>query len=161
MGADASQGQEPSPPAPFPPGAAGMDYIGTLWPNPGTNGSEDGLENGDGVMWRSDYLNPIRYQNITDGLSNTFLVGEDLPALNLWCSWPYANNAYGTCAIPPNYTYQDPSWWPNTHSFRSAHPAGLNFALCDGSTHFINAGIDLATYRALATRAGGEPPSDF
>ena len=139
----------------------GFVDIGTLWPNPGANGSADGLENGDGVMWRSDYRQPVRQQDVTDGLSHTFLIGEDLPQLNLWCSWPYANNAYGTCAIPPNFTFQDPNWWPNTQSFRSAHPGGVNFSMCDGSTHFIDAGIDLATYRALATRAGGEMPSDF
>ena len=42
-----------------------------------------------------------------------------------------------------NYTYQDPDWWPNTQSFRSVHPAGLNFAMVDGSTQFINQDIDL------------------
>ena len=82
------------------------DHIGTLFPNPGTNGSADGMNDGDGVMWRSDYLRPVRQCDVTDGLSHTFLVGEDLPEKNLWCSWPYANNAYGTCAIPPNYTYR-------------------------------------------------------
>ena len=86
-------------------GSPGVDYIGTLWPNPGANGSEDGLENGDGIMWRSDYRQPVQDRDVTDGLSHTFLIGEDLPQQNLWCSWPYANNAYGTCAIPPNFTF--------------------------------------------------------
>jgi len=170
-GADASQGQgtssstTPSPPAPLPEGEGSSngatDYIGTEWPNPGTNGSEDGLDAGDGILWRSDYLQPMQDRNVTDGLSRTFLAGEDLPQQDAWCSWPYANNAYGTCAIPPNFTYSDPTWWPNTQSFRSAHPGGLNFAMADGSLHFINARIELATYRALATRAGGETPGDF
>ena len=137
------------------------DDIGTDWPNPGTNGSGDGLDDGDGIMWRSDYLRPVRQKDVTDGLSHTFLSGEDLPQYNTWCSWPYANNAYGICAIPPNFIYEDPDWWPDTQSFRSAHPAGLNFALCDGSTHFVNQEIDLAIYRALATRAGGEVTSAF
>ncbi|MGO9107727.1 MAG: DUF1559 domain-containing protein, partial [Thermoguttaceae bacterium] len=135
--------------------------IGTEWPNPGTNGSNDGLDDGDGVMWRCDYLQPVQFRDITDGLGHTFMVGEDLPEKNLWCSWPYANNAYGICAIPPNFTYSDPDWWPNTQSFRSAHPMGLNFAMVDGSTFFINQDIDLVTYRALATRAGGETVSGY
>ncbi len=41
-------------------GSQKKDSIGTLWANPGTNGSADGLNDGDGVMWRSDYLRPVR-----------------------------------------------------------------------------------------------------
>ena len=113
------------------------------------------------MMWRTDYRQPVQDRNVTDGLSHTFLIGEDLPGKDIWCSWPYANNAYGTCAIPPNFTFQDPTWWPNTQSFRSAHPGGLNFSMADGATRFVSADIDLATYRALATRAGGEMVGDF
>ena len=134
---------------------------GILEGEQGKNGSSEGLENGDGILWRSDYLRPMRQRDITDGLSHTFLIGEDLPEKNVWCSWPYANNSHGTCAIPPNYTNDTPIWWPNTHSFRSAHPAGLGFALADGSVHFISEEIAIETYRALATRAGGETVKDY
>ena len=51
--------------------------------------------------------------------------------------------------------------WPNTSSFRSAHPGGLNFSLADASVHFIDAATDMAIYRALATRAGGETVSGY
>ena len=140
-------------------GSQHANNIGTKWPNPGTNGSWDGLGNGDGIMWRSDILRPVAAKHVRDGLSQTFMIGEDLPEKNRWCSWPYANNAYGTCAIPPNFSYQDPNWWPNTHSFRSAHPGGLNFAMADGSVQFIEQGISLEVYRARATRAGKEAVS--
>jgi prepilin-type processing-associated H-X9-DG protein len=40
--------------------------------------------------------------------------------------------------------------------FRSRHPGGANFAFADGSVKFITNGINLNTYRALGTRAGGE-----
>ena len=142
-------------------GSQSKDDIGSLFPNPGTNGSADGMNDGDGILWRSDYAAGLREANVTDGLSHTFLIGEDLPEKNLWCSWPYANNAYGICAIPPNYTNQDPHWWPNTHSFRSAHPAGLNFSMADGSVQYIHQDIDLVVYYALATRAGGETVSKW
>jgi prepilin-type N-terminal cleavage/methylation domain-containing protein/prepilin-type processing-associated H-X9-DG protein len=44
---------------------------------------------------------------------------------------------------------------------RSRHNGGVNLALCDGSARFVRDTIELATWRALATRAGGEVPGDF
>ncbi|MGH7170148.1 MAG: DUF1559 domain-containing protein [Gemmataceae bacterium] len=145
----------------------GSDYqdriidLQTDWAHLGTNGSYDGFANGDGMMFRSDWTRPVRLLADTDGTSNTFMLGEDVPALNDWCSWPYSNNAYGTCAIPPNVRppgggSYNPNDWQNTWSFRSRHPGGVNFALADGSVHFIPDKIDLGVYRALATVAGGE-----
>jgi prepilin-type N-terminal cleavage/methylation domain-containing protein/prepilin-type processing-associated H-X9-DG protein len=136
-------------------------WFPTLWKHQGANGSYDGLNHGDGAMFRTDILEPRRLMSITDGLSNTFLIGEDVPALNNWCMWPYATHAYGTCAIPPNAVQPNgqpfnPYDWYNNHSFRSRHPGGLQFALADGSVHFIPNAISLSVYRALATIQGGE-----
>lgn len=52
-----------------------------------------------------------------------------------------------------------PSWNGGTHrisNFRSFHPAGAQFAMCDGSVQFLAESIDLVTYRALSTIQGGE-----
>jgi prepilin-type processing-associated H-X9-DG protein len=133
----------------------------TDWRNPGTNGSFDGLSNGDGMFFRTDYRRRFRMLDVKDGVSNTFMLGEDVPMLDEWCSWPYANNAYGTCAIPPNVkrpdgTYYPPGDWQNTWSFRSSHSGGVQFAFADGSVHFVNDEISLRIYRALATTWGRE-----
>ena len=126
---------------------------------------QNGKGKGDGIFFRTDIIHPA-LTDITDGTSNTFMIGEDIPLLNCWCAWPYANDATGTCAIPPNVnldlaygvcdaaaTAAD-SAWANTFSFRSRHAGGLQFAYADGSVHFIAQSIDLPTYRALSTIQG-------
>jgi prepilin-type processing-associated H-X9-DG protein len=125
------------------------------------DGNTDGLTAGDGIFYRTDYLKPRRLAMITDGTSNTFLAGEDLPQRNQHCSWPYANHSQGTCAIYPNAKtptgqFYDPTDWSNAYSFHSRHPSGLQFVFADGSVTFIADNIDIPTYRALATIQGGE-----
>jgi prepilin-type N-terminal cleavage/methylation domain-containing protein/prepilin-type processing-associated H-X9-DG protein len=122
---------------------------------PNTPAGWDGLANADGIFYRGDYKRPLKVVNIRDGSSNTFMIGEDVPEMNIHCSWPYANNAVGTCAIPPNNFTSAPDW-PNVYSFRSRHNNGLNFAYADGSVHWVSNSINLATYRAMATINGGE-----
>jgi type II secretory pathway pseudopilin PulG len=136
--------------------------IGTDWPNPGTNGSADGQDHGDGMMYRSDIDRPLRKADITDGLSKTFMLGEDIPDKDEYCSWPYSNNSYSTCASPPNVVPKSVSnyssdRWENVLSFRSAHAGGVHMALADGSVLFITETIDLPVYRAAATIRGKEP----
>jgi prepilin-type processing-associated H-X9-DG protein len=137
------------------------NQFSTNWRNRGTNGSFKGMDEGDGIFFRSDFIRSLRLEHILDGTSNTFMIGEDIPDLDNYCSWPYSNNANGTCAIPPNVLQPDgsnyPPWnWENNASFRSRHPGGLQFAYADGSVHFVSNGISLPTYRAMATISGGE-----
>jgi prepilin-type N-terminal cleavage/methylation domain-containing protein/prepilin-type processing-associated H-X9-DG protein len=44
---------------------------------------------------------------------------------------------------------------------RSNHSGGVNVLLGDGSVRFVRNSVDLATWRALATRAGGEVVGDY
>ena len=44
---------------------------------------------------------------------------------------------------------------------RSWHSGGVQIVLMDGSVHFANETVDLAVWRALSTRAGGEVNSEF
>ena len=51
---------------------------------------------------------------------------------------------------------------PNHHiASRSRHPGGVNTLLGDGSVHFIRDSINLVTWRALSSRAGGEVIGDY
>jgi prepilin-type processing-associated H-X9-DG protein len=139
-------------------------------PVPGTLTLQNGLEKGNGLFWRSDIrIGRMPFAKILDGTSNTFMIGEDMGEYCHWNEWAVPNGAVGTVAIPPNVGNKIPdpqglgfdtaakrNQWQTRYSFRSNHPAGLNFALADGSVRFIRETISLSIYRSLGSRAGGE-----
>lgn len=43
----------------------------------------------------------------------------------------------------------------------SYHVGGVHLGLCDGSVRFVNNSVDLATWRAIGTRRGGEIVGDY
>jgi prepilin-type N-terminal cleavage/methylation domain-containing protein/prepilin-type processing-associated H-X9-DG protein len=161
----------------------GTDFFGvtndtnfsTPYRNP-TSGSglarlQNGLEWGDGIFWRADIRNNAKMPltAITDGTSNTLMIGEDMGIYCRWNEWAAPNGACGTVAIPLNVgnIIGDPDLgydtnakvgrWPTRYSFRSAHTGGnVQFAMADGSVRGIKHSIPLATLRARGTRAGGE-----
>lgn len=143
----------------------------------------DGLDYGDGVICRGQGGadgKPIKTYTYeiqrSDGMSNTFAVGEAVPALCNWSAWYWFDGVTATCAIPLNYEkpeMQDTEFandMANNYSFRSRHSNGANFGMCDGSARFISDEIcgdgsreDMRVYRYLATIDGGEviPKDDF
>ncbi len=132
------------------------------------NNPGDGLTVGNGMFPSRDSsgLKLTLEGDVPDGTSNTFLAGEDIPALNAHCTWPYANGSLGTCAIPPNqnvpYGNSDIyGGWPDLYSFRSRHPGGLQFVFADGSVHFISQQIAMLTYYALASRNGSDTIGNY
>jgi prepilin-type N-terminal cleavage/methylation domain-containing protein/prepilin-type processing-associated H-X9-DG protein len=148
-------------------GCAGSNWQWGDWQNIDPRGiyGGDGLSTGNGILYAEDAQVKTTLALVTDGTTNTFLAGEDLPSSNLHCSWPYAHHATGTCSVPLNTGLPreqtapidtTPANWMNVYSFRSRHPGGSQFAMLDGSVHFIAKDIDLAVYRALATIDGGE-----
>jgi prepilin-type N-terminal cleavage/methylation domain-containing protein/prepilin-type processing-associated H-X9-DG protein len=115
-----------------------------------------------GLNWRHSYLNPIKFKNISDGLSKQILLGEDLPSHNNHSCAFFSNQDYCTTAVPMNYLPNPPTPddWVNVVSFRSRHRGGVNFCMADGSVHFLDENIDHHTvYRGLSTKSGREPIS--
>ena len=121
-----------------------------------------------------------RLTDVTDGLSNTLLVGERPPSFDNRYGWWYygvgqadtgsldatlgarelnrSNRLpYAGCPRRPPYHFRVGGWTDPCSAFHfwSLHPGGANFAFCDGSVRFLAYSAD-AILPALATRAGGE-----
>jgi prepilin-type N-terminal cleavage/methylation domain-containing protein/prepilin-type processing-associated H-X9-DG protein len=146
---------------------------------------------------------PVKLASITDGTSNTLLYGEhahnkmslangDIYGINWWTSGDLGDTTFSSI-FPPNYFATDdqslvagaqPQIVPRQSNYSdtvaSNHPAGANFAFCDGSVRFIKNSINSwnprsitasgpssnwvynlnglipGVYQALSTRNGGE-----
>ena len=103
----------------------------------------------------------IRFADVTDGLSNTIMLGETLPAQSpLLGAFEFTHCVIGT-NIPLNMM-NDPCTaggecdWLTIDGFKSMHSCGACFALGDASVRFINTSIDYQLFNNLGTRAGGE-----
>jgi prepilin-type N-terminal cleavage/methylation domain-containing protein len=151
-------------------GVQGANFCWGPWANPGTNGNDcEPWLHGDGLIYPMVWERPKRLTDVTDGTSNTFLIGEDVwdretvgPGLyGQGYDWAHPVETCRTCAIPPNLRQPDGSplpanAWYLQHGFKSRHPRGLQFAFADASVHFVSDSVPLGIYRALATIAGGE-----
>lgn len=63
-----------------------------------------------------------------------------------------------------NFISSDPNIRSTGHGLstaRSKHPGGVNVWFCDGGVRYISDRIDLPTWRALATRDGGEVLTNY
>jgi prepilin-type processing-associated H-X9-DG protein len=87
-------------------------------------------------------------------------VGQDFHSAAL-----FADGDWASCNVPLNFFLVGVSeqeiidQWYQMRGFRSVHPGGAQLAMADGSTQFIQEGIDHKIYRALSTRNGDETVS--
>jgi prepilin-type N-terminal cleavage/methylation domain-containing protein len=123
-----------------------------------------------GVFFRNS---AVQIPDITDGTSNTIAVGE---RAGLFTQAPWAGiiamgalrttpgaPVYNADLLPPSFmpvarpaakSLNDPYSQP--YDFFSPHPSVGLFLFADGSVHGLRHGLDMAVFRALGTRAGGE-----
>lgn len=113
-----------------------------------------------GVMNRFGF--GASFRQIPDGLSKTFAAGEVIGAWNRaqnfglqsWATTAYAVNSFNAkffiTGLPAEPIYNEEI------VFRSLHPGGAHFVMCDGSVHFVNENIDQLSYTYFATRDQGD-----
>jgi prepilin-type N-terminal cleavage/methylation domain-containing protein/prepilin-type processing-associated H-X9-DG protein len=163
------------------------DLGGLNNPNPNPQADPNFIADTQNVLWSTNgILFPnvsIRPEDISDGLSNTLIVGESW--FGIWgdgtsCCSRFRNDMPGLSqvageAAPTDFDLTWPgasvSGTPNCKfgpmpltffGFGSQHDQAVNFAFADGSVRPINRSIDRSLLRLLAMRADGVPiPSEF
>jgi prepilin-type N-terminal cleavage/methylation domain-containing protein/prepilin-type processing-associated H-X9-DG protein len=126
------------------------NYVGMF----GTFELEDAPYNGDGIYFGNSRL---KFRDITDGLSNTIIVGERSSQLgsSIWHgNIPEAAEPHARILGVADHAPNSPSG--HFEDFRSYHTGGANFGRADGSVQWLPETIDEGVYKAMATRRGGE-----
>lgn len=134
--------------------------------------AKGGCMGADGVFFISS---SVSFRDITDGVSNTIFVSEvldsggdsDLPG-GAGSDRKYCFSG-GADSNPPTEMTEyliaaesnDPINSGGEEAAGSYHTGGAHFLLGDGRVRFISENIDMATYRALSTRAKGETLGEF
>jgi prepilin-type N-terminal cleavage/methylation domain-containing protein/prepilin-type processing-associated H-X9-DG protein len=157
--------------APLPPGVVRIGWHG-YW---GTSEGGAGYLRGFFTYDTSSFgASNVSIATVSDGTSNTLLLGEVLPyQTNDSSFWLVTGHMAGTtvpvnfnsnsipatapgCALAWGTALWGCRWSYSSKGFKSEHPGGCNFTFADGSVHFLKQTINLPTYCALGSKAGGE-----
>lgn len=113
-------------------------------------------------------MSAIRIAQITDGTTQTLMLGErlvqpggltSLPFTSAWCGQVAFADEYDLRSVPyllPDANHPINASPSDPLCFGSRHPNGANFVLADGSCVFLNNSIDTQVFVALGTPDGGE-----
>ena len=112
-------------------------------------------------------VSEVRPAEVSDGTSNTLLIGEKHVNPDNYFTWEGPGDAqcmyigydsdvsrWATAAWTP---LQDTPGLNDGRRFGSPHHAGCQFVFCDGSVRMIHFSIDGTTYARLGNRKDGQP----
>jgi prepilin-type processing-associated H-X9-DG protein len=155
---------------------------GNTWLGPNLSPGTDGIFNA---------VKATAIRDITDGTSNTFMVGERASpdvlksdpnnphpgfaalwaGVDTWGVGPGGESLWGFTTFRMQDGYFGgslPTTYEAGSAFSSLHPGGANFCFCDGSVHFLSQGIPwapfgsaLMTYNMLGNKADGLVVADY
>jgi len=101
-----------------------------------------------------------KFSEVTDGLSQTIMLGETLPYHCIWNCVFCINFPLSSTTVPINHMESDSgardATWPRVCGFKSMHPGGANFAMGDASVQYFSESMDYKLVNELGTRAGEE-----
>ena len=112
-------------------------------------------------------LSTVATRDVSDGVSNTYLVGEKFMDPDHYADGQLHGDQWNAFigddpditryAFIPTFAgaAQDNSTRGETGVFGSAHPGVMNMAFCDGSVHQIEYGISTEIHASLSNRADG------
>ncbi|WP_237228800.1 DUF1559 domain-containing protein [Rubinisphaera sp. JC750] len=112
-------------------------------------------------------LSDTRFRDVTDGTSNTLLVGEVLgggPGSHQGFFWNHSNlvdTSDGINGFNTRHGTAPTAAWRLEGALSSQHPGGCHMLLCDASVQFLSENIDAGTLAALTTRGESEVVGEF
>jgi prepilin-type processing-associated H-X9-DG protein len=165
---------ETYPPDNLPLGRPRIGWDG-FW---GTAVGSDFVVGGGRLRGMFDYLTlqTVNLSSVSDGTSNTLMVGEVIPSRDADSNFWQCQGATAGTTVPlgwnsNTFPASDPACFAQFQApgapvgcrfsaaakgFVSMHPGGANFLFSDGSVKFLKDSITLVTYCALGSRNGGE-----
>jgi prepilin-type N-terminal cleavage/methylation domain-containing protein/prepilin-type processing-associated H-X9-DG protein len=145
-------------------GTARIDYAGNA-------GSRE-ADGGNGVIVRTRRATPVTFAMISDGPSNTILVGEkqlntaalgsaaDDNVVYVQPGWhgdfaAYRVGGSGDVPVPPARDYHRPGTGDPNKRFGSSHLSGANYVFADGAVHFIPYTVNPTAFLRACVRDDG------
>ena len=131
--------------------------LGDFWP-----GAVDAPMKSRGLFARNS---SVRIQHITDGTSNTLMVGERgfASGAGIWVG--VTDNAHeDDCLTDSSHRSRPNAGWS---SYSSRHAGGVHMLMCDGSVRFVNETVeskpapDMGLFQKLGCKSDGQVIGEF